>query len=606
MLPHFHALLAILLAAGTLIALTRETWRRETVAIAVLAILTIFFELFPYRGADGVPFPAAELFGGFGHSALIAVCALAIIGHGLLRTGALEPVGRLLGFLWRTGPGWALLPTLLLCLLISALLNNITLMLIMLPALLGIAVRGNLPSSKMLLPTGLVIIVGGMTTTIGTATNLLIVGVANDLGLPGFSVFDFFLPAMVAGAVAILYLWLVAPRLLPDRQMPMQSVVKRLYTAQIRLNKNSPAVGMMLSEAIERCPGSFKVEKIQRGPGVFVTPLPDVILKTGDRITTTNTQENLRDIAQTLGGKLYSGDVEIDETNPIKHDDQIIAEVAVTPTSRLLGVRLSEARLLSRYGLRLLALHRFNRPEENRSTALENIVLRSGDVLLVQSSPRNLATIKDGSDLLVLDGSVDLPKTTKAPLALGIAIATIVLAATQTLPVAISALLGVIGLVVTRCLSWQECMRALSLQLVMVVAASLALATALMHTGGSAWLAQLIHYIAADISSLALVAGVMLGMAILANLVTNYAAAIIATPVAISLAQQFMLPAEPLILAVLFGANLSFAAPSVYKTNLLVMNAGGYRYGDFMRVGIPLMVLMWLVLTVTLTYVYQL
>ncbi len=604
-LPNIHAVASIVLVVATLIALTREQWRRETVALVAIAVIALTFELFPYQRADGSTVRSADFFLGFGHQALIAVCALSILGQALLRTGALEPVGRAIGYFWRQFPRLALLPTLLILMLLSALIINITVMMVMLPILLGIAIRGNLSTSRILLPAGMMTIVGGMSTTIGTSTNLLVLGASVDLGVAAFGVFDFFLPALAAGVVTAVYLWLLAPRLLPDRQAPLQSPVKRLYTAQIRLNRNSEAVGMKLTEAIERCGSNFKVEKIQRGPGVFVTPLPDVILKASDRITTTSTQEALRDIASTLGGKLYSGDVEVDATHPLAGSDQIIAEVAITPNSRLLGVRISEARLLGRYGLRLLALHRFNREEQSRSKALDNVVLRSGDVLLVQSTPERLEAIKDGSDMLVLDGSIDLPKTRKAPVAMGIMLGTIALAVSGVLPIALAALLGVLALLMSRCLSWQESMQAISLQLVMVVVASLALSSALMATGAAVWLAQLIASVVGDVSPLVLVAGVMLGMAILANLITNYAAAIVAVPVAISLSQQYMLPAEPLVLAILFGANLSFAAPGVYKTNLLVMNAGGYRFNDFVRVGVPLMVILWLVLSALLAYAYR-
>jgi len=604
-LPNYHALAVLLLIVATLFAFSRGRLPRETVSLFVLVLLAVIFELFPFEQVDGETIRATDYFLGFGHEALIAVCALIILGQGLVRTGALEPIGRLIGSIWRQSPTFAMLPTLLICAAISAFVNNITIVMILLPILLSLAMRSDLSSSRILLPVGLITIVGGMSTTIGTATNLLVVGVAADIGVAPFGMFDFFLPVAIAGSMAILYLWLIAPRLLPERQAPLQSGVKRLYTAQIRLGKSSDVIGQTLSSAIERCDGNLKVEKIQRGPGVFITPLPDVSLKAGDRLTTTNTQDNLREFAHVLGGRLYSGDIEIDDQHPLGPDDQKIAEVAVTPSSKLVGLRIGQAKLLSRYGLRLLALHRFNRDDQTRTTALDNIVMRSGDVLLVQSSARQLEAAKDGPDLLVLDGSIKLPKTTKAPTALAIMIAVIVIAAFGILPIALSALFGVIALLVTRCLTWHEGMGAISLQLVLVVVASLGLSSALMLTGGADWIAQFVHSFSAGIPPYLLVGGLMLFMALLANLVANYAAAIIITPIAASLAQQFMLPAEPLILAVLFGANLSFAKPTVYKTNLLVMNAGGYKYKDFVRVGVPLMVIIWLVLTATLTYAYQ-
>jgi di/tricarboxylate transporter len=605
MMPNYHALGVLLLVIFALVLFSRDRIPLETSSLIVLATLAVGFQLFPYTGPDGRTLSPTDFYLGFGHQALVAVCALMILGQALIRSGALEPVGRLLSAAWRKAPALSMLATLLICAILSAFINNTPIVVMLLPILIGVAIRTGQSPSSMLLPVGLISIVGGMTTTIGTSTNLLVVGVAADMGVAEFNMFDFLVPASIAGGVAVLYLWLVAPRLLPERQVPMQSTVKRLYTAQIRLGKTSSATGQTLSEAIERCNSELKVEKIQRGAGVFVTPLPDVVLKAGDRITTTTTQDNLREFAHLLGGKLYSGDVEVDESHPLEPDNQQIAEVAITPTSKLLGVRIGEARLLSRYGLRLLALHRFNREDQTRATGVDNTVLRSGDVLLVQSSPRQLNTLKDGGDFLVLDGSINLPKTSKAPIALGIMVGVIAIAAFGILPIAISAVFGVLAVLVTRCLNWKEAMGALSIQVVMIIVASLALGMALMRTGGADWIAQIFLALSFGVPSFVILGALMLSMAALTNVVSNNAAAVIGTPIAISLAQQLMLPAEPFVLAVLFGANLSFATPMAYQTNLLVMNAGGYKFNDFVRVGLPLMILLWVVLTATLSYAYQ-
>ncbi|MCC5864826.1 MAG: hypothetical protein JJU31_06915 [Wenzhouxiangella sp.] len=605
MLPNYHALSVLLLVVFALILFSRDRIPLETSSLVVLAALAVGFQLFPYTGPDGRTLSPTDFYLGFGHQALVAVCALMILGQGLIRSGALEPIGRMLAIAWKNSPALSMLATLLVCAVLSAFINNTPIVVMLLPILIGVAIRTGQSPSGILLPVGLISIVGGMSTTIGTSTNLLVVSVAADMGVASFQMFDFILPAAIAGTVAVLYLWLIAPRLLPERQVPMQSTAKRLYTAQIRLSKSSEATGMNLADAIERCNGELKVEKIQRGAGVFVTPLPDVVLKSGDRITTTNTQENLREFAHLLGGKLYSGDVEVDEAHPLEPDNQRIAEVAITPTSKLLGVRIGEARLLSRYGLRLLALHRFNKEDQTRATGVDNTVLRSGDVLLVQSTPRQFDRLKDGGDFLVLDGSVNLPKTSKAPLALGIMATVIVVAAAGILPIAISAVFGVLALILTRCLSWREAMSALSVQVIMIIVASLALGMALMRTGGADWIAQVFLALSFGVPSYVILGALMLAMALLTNVVSNNAAAVIGTPIAISLAQQLMLPAEPFVLAVLFGANLSFATPKAYQTNLLVMNAGGYKFNDFVRVGLPLMILLWLVLTATLSYSYQ-
>jgi di/tricarboxylate transporter len=604
-LPNYHALGVLLLVLLALVLFSRDRIPLETSSLVVLAILTIGFQVFPYVGPDGRELSPTDFYAGFGHQALIAVCSLMILGHGLIRSGALEPVGRGLAISWRKAPALSMLATLLVCAVLSAFINNTPIVVMLLPILIGVALRTGQSPSGLLLPVGLISIVGGMSTTIGTSTNLLVVSVAADMGVAPFRMFDFIVPAAIAGTVSVLYLWLIAPRLIPERQVPMQSTVKRLYTAQIRLGKSSEVVGKTLAEAIERSGGNLKVEKIQRGPGVFVTPLPDVALKAGDRITTTDTRDNLREFAHLLGGRLFSGDVEVDDAHPLGPGDQKIAEVAVTPQSRLVGSRISEARLLSRYGLRLLALHRYNREDQTRSTGLDNTVLRSGDVLLVQSPSSRLNQLKEGGDLLVLDGSVNLPKTSKAPIALAIMVLVVAIAAFGILPIAISAVAGVLAMLLTRCLNWKEAMNALSIQVVMIIVASLAMGAALMRTGGADWIAQIFLWMSFGIPSWAILGLLMLAMAALTNVVSNNAAAVIGTPIAISLAQQLMLPAEPFVLAVLFGSNLSFATPMAYQTNLLVMNAGGYKFNDFVRVGLPLMLVLWVVLTLTLAYAYQ-
>lgn len=603
--PNYHALGVLLLVLLALGLFSRNRIAIQTSSLVVLAVLTLGFQLFPYVGPDGTRLSPTDFFAGFGHQALIAICALMILGQGLIRSGALEPVGRLLATSWRKSPALSMLATLVICGVLSAFINNTSLVVMLLPILIGVALRTGQPPSSLLLPVGLISIVGGMATTIGTSTNLLVVTVAADMGVAPFRMFDFVVPAAIAGATAILYLWLIAPRLIPLRQAPMQSSIKRLYTAQIRLGKSASVLGSTLAEAIERCNGKLKVEKIQRGPGVFVTPLPDVTLNPGDRITITDTRDNLREFARLLGGRLFSGDVEVNDEHPLGPGDQKIAEVAVTPQSRLTGTRIGDARLLSRYGLRLLALHRFNREEQSRSTGLDNTVLRSGDVLLVQSSSSRLNKLKEGGDLLVLDGSISLPKTSKAPLALAIMVGVVLMTALDWLPIVISAVCGMLLMLLTRCLNWKEAMSALSVQMVMVIATSLALSVALMRTGGADWLAQTILAASFGIPSWAILALLMLAIAALTNVVSNNATAVIGTPIAISLAQQLMLPAEPFVLAVLFGSNLCFATPLAHQSNLLVMNAGGYKFNDFVRVGLPLLLLLWVILTLTLSHAYQ-
>jgi di/tricarboxylate transporter len=604
-LPNTHALAVMILIFVALILFTRESIPLQTTSLLVLVALSVGFTLFPFI-SDGRTLQASDFFLGFGHKALVAVCALMIVGEGLIRTGALEPVGRLLAKLWRKSPAISLLFTILITAVLSAFINNTPIVVLMLPILMGVAVRTGESASGSLIPMGFASILGGMATTIGTSTNLLVVSVAADMGMDPFSMFDFAGPAAIAGFFAVIYLWLIAPRMIPDRHPPLSSTVARLYSAQIRLDKSSTVVGKTLADAALRVGEGLRIESIQRGQGVFINPLPDVVLKPGDRVTTSDTQENLREFSRLLGGTLFSGDQAVDAEHPLSAEGQQIAEVVITRASRLNGVQIGKARLRSEYGLRLLAFNRFEGSQQRKSPGLDEVQIRSGDVMLVQSTPENLRELKETADFLVLDGTIQLPSTKKAPIALLTMAGVVALAAFDIMPIEISAILGFTTLILSRCLNWKDAMGALSTQVILIIVSSLAMGAALLKTGGADYLAKLFVYITFGAPPSVVLGGLMLMMGILTNVVSNNAAAVIGTPIAIGIAQRLGMPLEPFVLAVLFGANLSFVTPKAYQTNILLMNAGGYKFGDFVRIGLPLAIGLWLVLTTVLVWAYGL
>ncbi len=604
-LPNMHALAVMVMILIALVLFTRDSIPLETTSLVVLVALAIGFQIFPFE-SDGEVIRPSDFFLGFGNRALIAVSALMVVGQGLISTGALEPVGRLLARSFRRSPALSLLLTLIMTGFLSAFINNTPIVVLMLPILIGVAVKTGSSPSGILMPMGFASIVGGMATTIGTSTNLLVVNVAADMGMDRFNMFDFAGPVLVAGVVAVLYLWLIAPRILPQREPPMNRGASRVYTAQIRLNPNSPVISRSLAYAITRSGENMKVETIQRGKGVFINPLPDVKLRADDRITTSDTQQNLREYARLLGGTLHTTEHAVHASHPLAAEGQQIAEVAITPASSLNGVRIGNAGLLSRFNLRLLAFNRFEGMEARESPGLDETRLRSGDVLLVQSTLQNLAGLKQNSNFLILDGSINLPKARKAPIALVVMLGVVALAATRVMPIEISALLGCLVLILTGCLNWKDAMNALSTQVVLIIVASLAMGMALLKTGGADYLANLFVYITFGAPASVVLMGLMLMMGIMTNVVSNNAAAVIGTPIAIGIAQRLGLPLEPFVLAVMFGANLSFSTPMAYQTNILIMTAGGYKFGDFVRVGVPLTIITWLILSGVLIWAYSL
>lgn len=604
--PNVHALAVLLLTVFALILFTREKIPLESSSFLILICLAVGFELFPFQ-VDGNVLHAVDFFQGFGHEALVAVCALMIAGKGIVRTGALEPVGRTLARLWKISPKISLLLTLLVGALISAFINNVPVVVLLLPILISVSLRTGMKASSVLMPMGFATLLGGTCTTIGTSTNLLVVSVAASMGLRRMEMFDFLMPAVIAGSVGIVYLWLLAPKIIPKREQPLSDTSPRIFSAHLVILEKSSAEGKTVAEAIKMTDSSMKIMSVERGTDKFIMPLPSVILQAGDHLIVRDTPERLKEFERVLEGTLYPDDSEdkpVDDENPLKAEDQQIAEVVVIEGSNLRGRSLNGVRFADRYGLIILALHRVGKHLEKVYDKIGDIRLRAGDVLLVQGPREQIASLKKAKDFLVLDATMDLPFTRKAPMALLIMTGVVLTAALGLLPIAISAPCGALLMIFTGCLKWRDATSALSAQVILIVAASLALGTALLKTGGADYLARLFVTLAGGASPNFVISGLMLLMGILTNIVSNNAAAVIGTPIAVSIATQMGQPPEPYVLAVLFGANMSYATPMAYKTNLLVMNAGQYTFNDFLRIGVPLLLIMWVTLSWVLPPIY--
>jgi di/tricarboxylate transporter len=604
-LPDIHALAVLLLVGVAFYLFTRERVPLETSSLLILIALVVGFEAFPYH-RDDETVHAVEFFSGFGHEALVTICALMIMGKGMETTGALRPLAALLASMWTASPKLSFLVTLVVSAVSSAFLNNTPIVVMLLPILIGVSLRAKQSASGILLPMGLATLLGGMATTIGTSTNLLVVSIAADLGLPRFGMFDFALPVVMAGAIGIVYLWLVAPRLLPERQSLIGDSSPRVFEARLHLNEDGFAHGRTIEDVVEKA-GDMKIISIQRGEGLTLNRRAKAVLQAGDRLQVRDTPERLKEYAQALGATLHgASDEEVNEDHPLSAAGQQVAEIVITENSHLHRTTLKQARFTERSGLVVLALHRARGANVAGKDDIGDIVLQAGDVLLTQGGAESLAELKQRGKYLVLDATTDVPHTKKAPLALVIMSLVIAAAATGLAPIVVAALAGMGLMLFTKCLTWEDAAGALSTQVILIVAVSLALGLALMKTGGAHYLAQLYVAGAAGLPNPVILSGLMLLMGLLTNVVSNNAAAVIGTPIAVSIAEQLGLPPAPFVLAVIFGANMSYATPMAYKTNLLVFSAGGYKFSDFLRVGTPLLVIMWVALSFLLVWQYKL
>ncbi|MFT5502926.1 MAG: di/tricarboxylate transporter [Gammaproteobacteria bacterium] len=604
-MPDSHAMAVMGLIILALVLFASEKIPLASSSLTILALLCLLFELFPYQGASG-RIQATHFFSGFGHQALIAVCSLMVAGQALVRTGALEPIGRQLARWWRISPMLSFLATLIMAAVLSAFVNNTPVVILLLPILISVSLRTSTAASDLLLPVGLASSIGGMATTIGTSTNLLVVAVAADLGMRSLGMFDFLLPAALTGSVGILYLWWIAPKLIPKREPRLPTTSPRLFNAQLRIHDESLVDGKPLSEILELADGKIDIVHILRGPDqTRLIALPDMILRSGDRILVKSTSDHLKELETVLGASLFSDETPVDDLHPLTDTTQQIVEVVVVPGSTLDGRTLANVRFRERYQLLVLAMFRSNRVEISPGTEhSEETRLTSGDVLLVQGSVGNIKRLKSSRNLLVLDAKSALPISAKAPLAMIIMLGIIISTASGLLTIAVSALCGVLLMLATGCIKWFDATRALSAPVVLIIVSSLAMGSAMIETGAADFIASSYVYLTASMSAAMVLSGLLAMMAILTNVVSNNAAAVIGTPIAMAIAQKLGQPVEPFVLAVIFGANMSFATPMAYQTNLLVMNAGNYRFVDFLRVGLPLIGLMWLMLSFLLPWLY--
>ena len=610
-----HGIAVIAIAIVVFFLLARGRLSVELASLVLLGALTLLFLFFPFT-VDGIPVRATGFFYGFGHEALIAIACLMIHGHAMVATGALEPLARLLGRLWAWNSQVALLSVLIVGMGLSSVLNDTPVVVLMIPILVSVALRTGSPPSKTLMPMNFAVLTGGMATTIGTSTNLLVVSIAADLGVAPFGMFDFTPIALMAALPALIYLWLIAPRLLPDRRPPMESTERRTFQAVLHIERGSYPDGRSLAQTLERTGNRLRVERVQRGSsGDYLVHLPTLKLAAGDRLFVRDTSENIKEYEQALGSKLHNVAVEVpnatdagkrernDADTSEEEKREQLAEIVVTDDSNLAGRTLRDARFYDRYGLAVIALHR---PPTGAilDRDLADVSLASGDVLLVQGAVRQIANLKGDPALLVLDGRLDLPHTRKAPIALGVMVCVVAAAGFGLVPIYIGALIGVIALLATRTVLVNNLGRALKADVVLLIAASLALGKAVTDTG----VAEAIGSLIADHTAVlppALTLGIMMvTMALMTNFISNNAAAAVGTPLAIFVAQQLGLSPEPFVLAVLFGCNLSFATPMGYQTNVLIMATANYRFSDYLKVGLPLVAILATVLSYALSARY--
>jgi len=605
------------LILGALGFYIRERASMELTSLGIICFLLVFFSFFPVISEQGrnIVTPG-RILQGFANPALIAVLALLVLGQGMVRTGVLDRGATFLLGVTR-GRGGLLLTLILLLLvtmIISAFMNNIPVVVIFIPILQALSIRYRQSPSKLMIPLSYAAVFGGMTTLIGSSTNLLVNSALIEMDVTPFGFFDFSVPGIAMASVGLIYVIFVAPRLLPDRSGVVDEFDDgggKHFIAQMTISEESELIGKQVVAGFFTSFPNKTIRMVRRKHETILPPFEGYVAEAGDVLVVAATRkaltETLSNDPESLHPDLGDGQHKEgagEEGARWKEGEQVVAEVMVAPGSGLTGLTLPQIGFRYKSQCIVLGIQRRSRMIRSRLTEIR---LEAGDVLLIQGQSEDVSKLRVSRDVVLLEWSAaEVPALKRAKRAGLIFLAVVGFAATGLLPIVVSALCGAAAMVIVGVLNIRQAFQAVDPKIVTTISAALALGVALQETGGASYLAG--HLVAAleGSSTTVILSLFFLLVAGLSNIISTKTAAVLFTPVAVDIAVQLGVSPVPFAVAVIFAANCSFASPLGYQTNLLVMGPGHYRFMDFARAGVPLIFLMWIVFSIFAPWYYGL